>query len=876
MPDITNSEISLPNNWEAVGVIGQGSFGIVYRAKRTIGQHTEQAAVKHISMPRTQAELKAICSELGTRDERTVNEYLNNSLQDMLGEYFQMKAFLGHPNIVACQDIQQIPKPNGLGYDVYIWMELLDSLSNRVMDGRMDRNETIRMGMDICRALSLLKANGIVHRDISPQNIFVNSRGDYKLGDFGSARGIKGTSTILTMKGKFSYAAPEVMKGEPASFNSDLYSLGLVMYRLMNRNRHPFIQEGDITSARGIEESNYRRLGGEALPIPVDADEELGRIILKACAFEPRNRWQTPEEMYNALAGLSEGTVIKPFPVEPPQSVAPAAPEPQPAPPKLSAKKKRWFIGAAAGIILLGAALAVFAAYNKKASPVQEVSAVPTIDSATTSTLKPTRTPTPTRMPNPTQEPPASTATPVPTEVPTDASKFTYEKNDLGGITIKDYSGSDAEVVIPYAIDGLTVTEIVVNNEVQSFQSDAVQRIVLPAGLQTIDGNPFCRCENLKTVEVTPGNAFFRSEDGVLMGADGTLICYPRGKEDTYYNVPSGTKLVGDHAFIDCENLQSIVLPEGVQSIGLEAFYSCDTLQSIVLPEGLERIDVGAFLDCRTLPSITLPSSLKTMIDCNFGQSPFGGCETLKTVKVASGNTSFYSMDDVLMATDGTLICYSAGKTDTSYYVPSGTKRILLNAFFNCNNLQSIVLPEGVQSISIFAFQGCKNLKSITLPGSLTTIYRVLVSLFDFYDNIVYNCPNLEAVNVAPENTSFYSKDGVLMGADGTLICYPAGKTITKYTVLSGIKTIGGLAFDHCKNLQNVYLQEGLEEIRAYAFNECSNLKNIDLPRSVQSIGNKAFDMTAVKSVTVSSGCHIDWGDVGNNTDGDKIQVNYR
>ena len=199
-----------------------------------------------------------------------------------------------------------------------------------------------------------------------------------------------------------------------------------------------------------------------------------------------------------------------------------------------------------------------------------------------------------------------------------------------------------------------------------------------------------------------------------------------------------------------------------------------------------------------------------------------------------------------------------------------------MNAFFNCNNLQSIVLPEGVQSISIFAFQGCKNLKSITLPGSLTTIYRVLVSLFDFYDNIVYNCPNLEAVNVAPENTSFYSKDGVLMGADGTLICYPAGKTITKYTVLSGIKTIGGLAFDHCKNLQNVYLQEGLEEIRAYAFNECSNLKNIDLPRSVQSIGNKAFDMTAVKSVTVSSGCHIDWGDVGNNTDGDKIQVNYR
>ncbi len=98
MTDLATSEIRLPNNWEAVDVIGQGSFGIVYRAKRTIGQHTEWAAVKHISMPRSQAELKTICYELETRDERTVNEYLNNSLQDMLGEYFQMKALLGHPN----------------------------------------------------------------------------------------------------------------------------------------------------------------------------------------------------------------------------------------------------------------------------------------------------------------------------------------------------------------------------------------------------------------------------------------------------------------------------------------------------------------------------------------------------------------------------------------------------------------------------------------------------------------------------------------------------------------------------------------------------------------------------------------------------------
>lgn len=308
--------IQLLNGWESVGVIGRGSSGTVYRAKRVIGRNTEWAAVKHISMPANQDDLNMIRSELGTANEDTINSYLYESLQDMLGEYFQMKSLQGNTNIVACQDIQQIPKADGIGYDVYIWMELLESLSKRIIDGKMDRNETIRMGMDICQALSLLRSNGIVHRDIKPQNIFVNARGDYKLGDFGSARGIKGTSTIMTIKGTFSYMAPEIMQGRPANYTSDLYSLGLVMYRLMNRNRHPFIQEGDISSARGIEESNYRRLGGEALPIPVDADEELGRIILKACAFEPRNRWQTPEEMYNALAALGEETIKKTSPID--------------------------------------------------------------------------------------------------------------------------------------------------------------------------------------------------------------------------------------------------------------------------------------------------------------------------------------------------------------------------------------------------------------------------------------------------------------------------------------------------------------------------------------------------------------------------------
>ncbi len=299
-----HSDIKLPNGWECVNIIGQGSFGIVYRAKRTTGQYTEWAAVKHISMPSNLGELDAICAELGTRDSSSVRAYISANIQGLLDEYYVMKTMQKCTNIVDCYDIQQIPKADGLGYDVYIWMELLESLSNRIIEKKVDCSETIRMGMDICQALCILRSKRIIHRDIKPQNIFVDKQGNYKLGDFGTARGIQGTSTIMSMKGTYFYLAPEIIQGRSAGYTSDIYSLGLVMHRLMNRNRHPFMQENEVSSARSVEQSNFRRLNGERLPMPVDADKVLGQIILKACEYNPSDRWQTPEEMYSALANL--------------------------------------------------------------------------------------------------------------------------------------------------------------------------------------------------------------------------------------------------------------------------------------------------------------------------------------------------------------------------------------------------------------------------------------------------------------------------------------------------------------------------------------------------------------------------------------------
>ena len=85
------------------------------------------------------------------------------------------------------------------------------------------------------------QCQNIIHRDIKPENIFVSRFGEFKLGDFGIARELERTMSGLSKKGTYSYMAPEMYKGEAYDSRVDIYSLGIVLYKLRNHNRLPFI-----------------------------------------------------------------------------------------------------------------------------------------------------------------------------------------------------------------------------------------------------------------------------------------------------------------------------------------------------------------------------------------------------------------------------------------------------------------------------------------------------------------------------------------------------------------------------------------------------------------------------------------------------------
>ena len=206
-------------------------------------------------------------------------------------------------NVVNIEEFEIHERTDSVGWDAYIRMELLKNLNEYRRGHKMDVKETAKMGMDICHALLCCEQSRIIHRDIKPSNIFVDAYGNFKLGDFGIARQMEKTRSTLSQKGTEMYMAPEVRFGDgQSSYNVDIYSLGLVMYRLLNKNRMPFEPlDAELISYQDKETALTRRLRGEELPLPAEAPETLGRIVLKACDADKDKRYQSASQMYAEL-----------------------------------------------------------------------------------------------------------------------------------------------------------------------------------------------------------------------------------------------------------------------------------------------------------------------------------------------------------------------------------------------------------------------------------------------------------------------------------------------------------------------------------------------------------------------------------------------
>jgi Tfp pilus assembly protein PilF len=264
--------------WQALKLLGRGGMGTVYLAERADGAFRMTAAVKVVPLA-----LASPAIEERFRRER------------------QFLAGLDHPKIARL--IDGGVSDTGLPYLV---MEFVDGLTiERFCDARaLDTRARAALVRQVLEALAYVHGRQVIHRDLKASNILVGETGHVKLLDFGTARLVDATAEAsLTKTGVFAftpeYASPEQVRGEPLTFASDLYSAGVLLYRLLT-GRLPYRITG--ASPAAVASAIAR-----AQPEPTGLDAPLDAILSKALSKNPASRYGTAAEMDADLARYLEG-----------------------------------------------------------------------------------------------------------------------------------------------------------------------------------------------------------------------------------------------------------------------------------------------------------------------------------------------------------------------------------------------------------------------------------------------------------------------------------------------------------------------------------------------------------------------------------------
>ncbi|EOS35204.1 hypothetical protein C808_04983 [Lachnospiraceae bacterium M18-1] len=267
--------------------LGSGGYGTVYLGvKEDLGKQY-RTAIKHISIPDAEG-YDSVLQDYGY-DKAAAQAHFEKMVEGITSEINTLLELSKKDNryIVAYydHDIQKTLDP--FHFDIFMRMEYLTPLNRYIRQNGFTVGDIIKLGLNMCDALTLCHNSGIIHRDIKEANIFVNEDGQYKLGDFGVAKAEIEMTQSGSIKGTASYMAPEIYLREPYDSSVDIYSLGIVLYKLLNCQRLPFMPDAPaLFTADDKNAAESRRLKGDTPPLPVNAKDRLGEIVVKACSVK--------------------------------------------------------------------------------------------------------------------------------------------------------------------------------------------------------------------------------------------------------------------------------------------------------------------------------------------------------------------------------------------------------------------------------------------------------------------------------------------------------------------------------------------------------------------------------------------------------------
>ncbi len=778
--------------------IGFGSYGTVYRACLD----GKEYALKKICIP-GDAEEGETWKQLA-KDDPDRKAWAKKRTEELLDEVRILQRFRDDPHIVSVMDHRV--RETEEGYELYLLMEMLEPFSEYAATHRLGEAEAVRLGLDLCSALERCEREKIVHRDVKPDNILVTKEGAFKLCDFGEAKDLERTVSVHSVRGTFSYMAPEVYHGKRYDRRADIYELGLILYRLMNGGKEPFLDPSErIVSPKEREEALNRRMNGEAIPAPADASPGLAEILLKACAYYPEKRYDSASALKADLARLQRGV----YRVRKKKTA------------RYGKRKPADYVKAAAvSVLAVAAAVALFLvgryAYRERF--------VNYCDAELQKELEASGIHNTARLNgngvlyiNSMEDLFCTEDGRYPWMLQKDRiKKVVFGKDmkgyvtDPGGMKVASYRSQNYPgfVMDNPDIDGYispdalsncrNLTEVTINSDV----------------FCTEDCIFFRECGNLAKIncpadtEFTLGideavlsdTAWYRAEGCRVLGT--TLVRY-NGDRETLDDVPASIRRIETAAFSGQEQLKTVILPEGVRVIARCAFEGCTALEEVRLPESLTTIEGGAFEGCASLRRLEIPQNVTAI-----GYGALRGCGSLDGLTVHPDNTAFAVEGGVLYSADGRELIWCSPAVQGTLRIPDSVETVKNQAFSDANRLERLEILTTLP-ISTDAFGACPRLIDVVLP-----------------DN----------------DPPFLREGELLYGPDGSSVLLCMRDAAGSVLVADGARVLMAYAFASCGGVTEVVLPDTMGYIMNQAFLDCTGLTELTIPASVSMIANHAFD----------------------------------
>ncbi len=263
-------------------------------------QTQEKYLVKIISVPASQTKLEALLLTGVYPNAEAAGEYFKQQADEIAAEAQVLKDLSRSSGFEGFEAFQVVPMDDATGYDVYLLYPYRKTLERHCQTEAITHLDASNMALDICAALASCRNQGYIFLNLKPENIYLSAEKNYRIGDLGLLKISSMKYASIPERYFSAYTAPELADAfsEPNE-TVDTYALGMILYEVYNGGL-PF--DGD-------------RAPLEEFPAPQYADSELAQIILKACAPDPADRWQTPAQMGQALVSYIQRNGISDAPI---------------------------------------------------------------------------------------------------------------------------------------------------------------------------------------------------------------------------------------------------------------------------------------------------------------------------------------------------------------------------------------------------------------------------------------------------------------------------------------------------------------------------------------------------------------------------------